>query len=166
MQDRQWLEGFGLLETFGLSFDLMIYPSQMGDAARLAADHPGTTIILNHVGSPVDRDAESMARWREGLKVMAAQPNVRIKLSDLVAYDHHWTLDSLRDVTMACVDAFGPDRCMVGSDFPVAALHASWDEVFGSFDKILSGFTEDERRGMFFANAVRDYRIQIEQAPV
>ena len=137
-----------------------------GDAARLAADHPGTTIILNHVGSPADRDAESMARWRAGLKVMAAQPNVRIKLSDLVAYDHHWTLDSLRDVTMACVDTFGPDRCMVGSDFPVAALHATWDEVFGSFDKILSGFTEDERRGMFFANAVRDYRIQIEQGPV
>src|SRR5690242_21930496 len=128
----------------------------MAVAAKLAADQPGTTIILNHVGSPADRDAESMARWRDGLKLLAREPNMRIKLSDLVAYDHHWTLDSLRDVTMDCVDAFGPDRCMVGSDFPVAALHATWDEVFGSFDQIFAGFSEDERRAMFFANAPRD----------
>jgi predicted TIM-barrel fold metal-dependent hydrolase len=161
MQDRQWLEGFQLLEKFGLSFDLMIYPSQMADAAKLAADHPGTTILLNHVGSPADRDADSMARWRDGLKLLARQPNMRIKLSDLVAYDNDWTLESLREVTMACVDAFGPERCMVGSDFPVAGLHATWDEVFGSFDQILSGFGEDERRAMFFANAARDYRIAL-----
>ena len=161
MQDGQWLQGFRLLEKFGLSFDMMIYPGQMADAAKLAAGHPGTTIILNHVGSPADRDAESMARWRDGLKLLAREPNMRIKLSDLVAYDHDWTLDSLRSVTMACVDAFGPDRCMVGSDFPVAALHATWDEVFGSFDRIFESFSEDERRAMFFANAARDYRIQL-----
>lgn len=161
MQDRQWLEGFKLLGKFGLSFDLMIFPSQMADAAKLAADHPGTTIILNHVGSPVDRDADSMARWRDGLKLLGRQPNMRIKLSDLVAYDHDWTLASLREVTLACVDAFGPDRCMVGSDFPVAALHATWDEVFGSFDRIFEAFNEDERRAMFFANAARDYRIDL-----
>lgn len=166
MEDPQWLQGFRLLEKFGLSFDLMIYPGQMADAAKLAAGHPGTTIILNHVGSPADRDAESMARWRDGLKLLARQPNMRIKLSDLVAYDHDWTLESLRDVTMACVDAFGPDRCMVGSDFPVAALHATWDEVFGSFDQIFAGFSEDERRAMFFANAARDYRIQSQKKPV
>jgi len=125
----------------------------------LAADFPGTLIIVNHCGSPVDRDEAGMQVWRDGLKLLAAQPNVRIKISDLVAYDHHWTIDSLRSVTMACVDAFGPERCMLGSDFPVAGLHATYDEIFGSFDTILSGLTPHEVRGMFHDNAVRDYRL-------
>ena len=165
MQDRQWLSGFALLQKYGLSFDLMIYPGQMAAAARLAADHPGIAMVLNHCGSPIDRDMDGMAGWRAGLKLLAAQPNVWIKLSDLVAYDHRWTLGSLREVAMACVDAFGPARCMVGSDFPVAALHATWDEVFGAFDRILAGFSDAEREGIFCTNALRCYRIARQQPP-
>lgn len=159
MNSPAWRAGFALLERHVLSFDLMLFPTQMPDAARLAADFPGTLVIVNHCGSPVDRDEAGMQVWRDGLKLLAAQPNVRIKISDLVAYDHHWTIDSLRSVTMACVDAFGPERCMLGSDFPVAGLHATYDEIFGSFDTILSGLTPHEVRGMFHDNAVRDYRL-------
>jgi predicted TIM-barrel fold metal-dependent hydrolase len=159
MADRQWREGFARLAPLGLSFDLMLYPGQMAQAARLAADFPETTIVLNHAGSPVDRDAEGMELWRSGLRLLAQQPNVKIKISDLVAYDHAWTLQSLRPVVLACIDAFGPARCLFGSDFPVAGLHASYDACFDSFKAIVADLTPAEQRSMFHDNAVATYRL-------
>lgn len=159
MQDVQWLEGFALLEPFGLSFDLMLYPGQMAEAAALADRFPGTTIIVNHAGSPVDRDPDGMARWRQGLALLAERPNVRLKISDLVAYDHHWTLESLRPVVLDCLDAFGTERAMLASDFPVAGLHAGYAEMYQAFADILADLSEGEQRRLFFDNARRDYRI-------
>jgi predicted TIM-barrel fold metal-dependent hydrolase len=162
MADRQWLRGFALLARFGLSFDLMLYPSQMADAARLAAGFPETLILVNHAGSPTDRDPEGMRRWRAGLRALAARPNLRIKISDLVAYDHDWTLDSLRPIVLECIDAFGPERAMFASDFPVAGLHATYDQVFDSFKAIVADLTFEEQRRLFHDNAERDYRITLD----
>jgi predicted TIM-barrel fold metal-dependent hydrolase len=162
MVDRQWLEGFALLAQFGLSFDLMLYPGQMADAARVAAHFPDTLILVNHAGSPADRDSEGMIRWRRGLRALAAQPNVRIKISDLVAYDHDWTLESLRPVVLECIEAFGTDRAMFASDFPVAGLHATYDQVFASFKTIVADLSSAEQRCLFHDNAQRDYRIAVD----
>jgi predicted TIM-barrel fold metal-dependent hydrolase len=162
MADRQWLEGFAMLARFGLSFDLMLYPGQMAEAARLAARFPDTLILINHAGSPVDRDADGMNRWRRGLRALAAQPNVRIKISDLVAYDHNWTLESLRPVVLECIEAFGTERAMFASDFPVAGLHATYDQVLDSFKTIVADLTPAEQRRLFHDNAQRDYRITLE----
>ncbi|MFO1068113.1 MAG: amidohydrolase family protein [Geminicoccaceae bacterium] len=159
MDDPAWRAGFARLAPLGLSFDLMLYPGQLADAARLAADFPGTQIIVNHVASPVDRDADGMAVWREGLRRLAERPNVAIKISDLVAYDHNWTADSLRPVAMACIDAFGTDRCLFGSDFPVAGLHIGYAEWCHAFAAIVAGFTPAEQRAMFCDNARRLYRM-------
>jgi predicted TIM-barrel fold metal-dependent hydrolase len=164
MRDRQWLQGFGLLGRFGLSFDLMLYPGQMAEAARLAARFPETLILVNHAGSPVDRDAEGMARWRRGLRALAAEPNVRIKISDLVAYDHHWTIESLRPIVLECIEAFGTERAMFASDFPVAGLHATYDQVFESFKTIVAALTPEEQRRLFHDNARRDYRIETDRS--
>ena len=130
MANHVWRAGLAYLGRLGLSFDLMIFPNQHEEAARLAADFPDQLFILNHCGSPIERDADGMASWRRGLGALARQPNVAIKISDLVAYDHDWTLDSLRMVTIACIEAFGVERSMFASDFPVAGLYASFDEVF------------------------------------
>lgn len=162
MDDRQWLAGFALLAQFDLSFDLMLYPGQMAAAARLAARFPETVILVNHAGSPADRDVEGMARWRRGLRALAAPPNVRIKISDLVAYDHDWTLESLRPVVLECIEAFGTERALFASDFPVAGLHATYDQLFGSFKTIVADLTPAEQRRLFHDNAQRDYRIEVD----
>ena len=94
------------------------------------------------------------------MKLLASCPNVAIKISDLVAYDHDWTVESLRPVVFACIDAFGTNRAMFGSDFPVAGLHATYDEVFGAFKEIVSGFSPDEQRRLFHDNAAKFYRIE------
>ena len=157
MNDAAWRRGLSLLPRHGLSFDLMITPWQAQDAARLAADFPDVSFILNHCGSPIDRDTEGMARWRAGLKRLAATPNVAIKISDLVAYDPNWTLESLREVVLACIDAFGADRAMFASDYPVVALHASFDETYSAFKMIASEFSDAECSALFMENAQRAY---------
>ena len=115
--------------------------------------------MINHCGSPIDRDEAGMTGWRNGLKLLARPPNVAIKISDLVAYDHHWTLDSLRPVVRHCIDCFGTERAMFASDFPVAGLHASFDEVYGSFKTIVSDLTPEEQRALFHDTALRLYRL-------
>jgi len=159
MDDPAWRAGLSLLGAHRLSFDLMVFPRQLGDAARLAAAFPDQQFVLNHCGSPIDRDAEGMRRWRDGLRLLAEHDNVAIKISDLVAYDHDWTLDSLRPVVLHCIDCFGTGRAMFGSDFPVAGLHASFDEVYDSFKTIAADLSADEQAALFFGNAKRIYRL-------
>ncbi len=159
MTDRQWCEGFARLQALGLSFDLMLYPGQLDQAAGLADRFPETTIIVNHAGSPVDRDPAGMAAWRDGLKRLAERPNVWLKISDLVAYDHDWTFASLRPVVLDCIEAFGTDRAMFASDFPVAGLHAGYVEMYDVFATITADLAEADQRRLFAGNARRAYRI-------
>ena len=159
MSDPTWRAGLARLSPRGLVFDLMIFPDQLRDAARLAQDFPDQLFILNHGGSPIDRDAEGMRRWRDGLATLARAPNVCVKISDLVAYDQNWTLESLSEVTLHCLECFGADRAMFASDFPVAGLHASFDEAYDAFKAIASQFSVDEQHALFFANAARIYRL-------
>ncbi|RWF28579.1 MAG: hypothetical protein EOS45_21720 [Mesorhizobium sp.] len=93
------------------------------------------------------------------LRLLAQRDNVAVKISDLVAYDHDWTLDSLRPVVLHCIDCFGTKRAMFGSDFPVAGLHASFDEVYDSFKAISAGLSADEQAALFFDTARRIYRL-------
>jgi len=159
MDDAAWRAGLARLRRHDLGFDLMVFPNQHGDAARLAADFPDQQFILNHCGSPWDRSPEGMARWRAGLRELAGRPNVAIKISDLVAYDNDWTLDSLREVTLHCIDCFGTGRSIFASDAPVAGLHASFDEVWDSFREIVADFAAAEQAALFHDNAARLYRF-------
>ncbi len=159
MQNPTWRANLGRLGDAGLSFDLMVFAHQLPEAARLAADFPELIFVLNHCGSPIDRSPAGMTAWRGGLAALARNPNVRIKISDLVAYDHEWTLDSLAAVVRTCIDCFGPDRAIFASDFPVAGLHATFDEVYGAFKAITADLSPSEQHALFFGTAQRTYRL-------
>lgn len=159
MADPLWRAGLAHLSRFGLVFDLMLYPWQMDEALHLIRSFPETVFVLNHGGSPVERSDEGMALWRTGLSALGREPNVRLKISDLVAYDNDWTLDSLRPVIDHCLDCFGPARSMFASDFPVAGLHASFDEAYTAFRAIAASLSLDEQRALFFTTANETYRL-------
>jgi predicted TIM-barrel fold metal-dependent hydrolase len=159
LADQQWNAGFALLRRYGLSFDLQLYPSQMAEAAALAARHPDTLLILNHAGMPVDRHAEGLAQWRTGIRLLAAQPNLAVKISGLGMMDWAWTVDSLRPFVLETIAAFGIDRCMFASNFPVDRLYGSFDRLFDAFDEIVTEFSADERRALFGETARRLYRL-------
>ncbi|MDB5522339.1 MAG: hypothetical protein JWM58_102 [Rhizobium sp.] len=157
--DPDWRRDVGLLADAGLHLELMAYPYQAQAVAELAAVFPKLQIIVNHCASPVDRDGAGMQRWRDGLAVMAARPNVALKISNPGAYDPDWTEASIEAVVMNCIDAFSPDRCMFGTDYPVAKLQMNFDQIFSNFKRITADFPIADQRALFHDNALRFYRL-------
>jgi predicted TIM-barrel fold metal-dependent hydrolase len=160
MADPAWRRGLGMLERLGLSFDMLISPWQAGDALDLARAFPGTRFALNHCGSPFDRSREGMAQWSAGLHELARAPNMMLKVSDLVAYDPDWTAASLQDVLRTCLDAFGPDRCMLASDHPVVTRFASFWQTYESFRTTYADLGDHDLFNMFAGNAARFYGLE------
>ncbi|TPJ58047.1 amidohydrolase family protein [Mesorhizobium sp. B2-6-1] len=158
MDDPAWRRGLARLQSHGLSFDLMIFAGQLTDASRLAAAFPDQQFVLNHSGSPVDRDADAMAAWHRGIVELARADNVAIKISALTGYDPDWTLASIRPLILHCIDAFGPERTMFASDFPVTSLHATYRETYAIYRAVAAEFTAAEQRALFHDTARRIYR--------
>lgn len=165
MSDPAWLGGYSRLADHGLSFDLQVYPDQLAEAAELAAAHPDTPVILDHAGMPPDRDDETLAAWRSGLATLAAQPNTTVKISGIGMTDHRWTLDSLRPIVLDTIEAFGPDRAMFASNFPVDSLYSTYAQLYGAFDTLTADFSPDERSALFAGTARRVYRLDLSTAP-
>ena len=159
IEDPAWRQGAALLAKQGLMVEFLLNPYQADEVARLAHDLPDLTIVLNHCGTPVDRDAEGLARWRTGLLAMAHHPNVVIKLSNYGAYGVDKSLPALRDVVMTCIDAFGPRRAMFGTDYPVGRRAMSFQDACERFKDIAEAFTAEEQRDLFHDTAARYYRF-------
>jgi predicted TIM-barrel fold metal-dependent hydrolase len=151
--------GVALLARHDQLLEFMLYPYQAEEVTRLARDFPNQTFIINHCGSPIDRDRDGMAQWRQGVKLLGSAPNVRIKISALTAYDPSPTPESLGEVALHCIECFGVERSMFGSDFPVGRLWTSFDAIFDGFKAIVRDFPEAEQSALFHDNARRIYRM-------
>jgi predicted TIM-barrel fold metal-dependent hydrolase len=156
--EADFRRGVALLARHNQLLELMLYPYQAEEVAQLARDFPNQTFILNHCGSPIDRDRDGMARWRQCVKSLGSAPNVQIKISALTAYDPSPTPESLREVALHCVECFGVDRSMFGSDFSVGRLWTSFDAIFDDFKAIVRDFPA-EQSALFHDNARRVYRM-------
>jgi len=160
LADAAWQRGFALLCRHGFSFDLQIYPSQMPAAARLAAQHPDTPLILNHTGMPVDKDAAGIATWRSGMRALAAQPNVSVKISGLAMLDWHWSRATLAPFVHETLELFGGGRVMLASNFPVDRLFGTFAGFTDVYLSLLAGASAAERAQLLAHNAERIYKIQ------
>jgi predicted TIM-barrel fold metal-dependent hydrolase len=157
--EEPFRRGVKLLARHDQPLELTLYPYQAEEVARLALDFPNQTFIVNHCGSPIDRDHEGMLRWKEGLKRLGSAPNILIKISALTAYDPTPTPESLREVALHCIECFGVDRSMFGSDFPVGRLWTTYDAIFDGFKAIVRDFSEGEQAALFHDNAQSVYRM-------
>lgn len=159
MPDPAFLEGLRELGRRGLSFDLQLYPHQMEIAAALAAKAPNTRIILNHAGMWADRDLTGWKQYKAGLRTLAAQPNIVAKISGLGMLDNKWTTESIRPLVLESLEAFGTDRAMFASNFPVDKQYSDFPTVWRAFSTITADLSEAERNGLFRDNARKFYRI-------
>ncbi len=159
MQEAGWLAGVRALGRHGLHLEVMLYPHQAGDFARVAAAFPSQVFIVNHCASPVDQDAEGIARWLRALHRLGDEPNVSLKISNVGAYVPFPTRAQVREVVLRCVDALGTARCMFASDYPPARLHTPFPEIFGAFREAVRHFAPAEQAALFHDNAARFYRL-------
>ncbi len=154
-----WRRGLAQLASRNLMLELLMNPWQCEAVARLARDVPNQQIIINHCATPTDRDDAGLQRWRTGLALMAAHPNVAIKLSNYPAYARDRSLPAVRQVIMTLLDAFGTDRAMFGTDYPVGRRTLGYQDVCETFKDAIAELSFDEQRALFHDNAVRIYRF-------
>lgn len=159
LADDAWRENVGLLRRYGWSFDVQVYWQQMAAVAALAQRHPDTQFVIDHAGMPVERDAEGLAGWANGLRRLAACPNVAIKLCGYGMADNRWTVESIRPFVLRPIEWFGADRCMFASNFPVDRLMSTYDRLWNAYREIVAGCSKGEARSLFRATAERIYRI-------
>ena len=159
MSHPNFLSGLRELGRRGLSFDLQLYPHQMEQAARLAAAAPDTLFVLNHAGMWADRHLAGWKQYKAGLRTLAAQPNVAVKISGIGMLDPEWTVESMRPIVLETLEAFGPARAMFASNFPVDKLYSDFPAVWRAFATIVAELSASEQAGLFRDNARRIYRI-------
>ncbi len=155
-----WQEGFGLLEKFGLSFELQAYPGQFPHLADMIATLPNTPVIVNHTGMMTGR--ENIEEWRTGMTALAALPNVSVKISGMGFAFRPWGQQQVNDYILETIDLFGVDRCMFASDFPTDKLFGSFNKHLDAYANTVAPFTDDERHALFAGNANRIYRLNLE----
>lgn len=164
MSDPAWRNGLDCLRGTAIVFELLMAPWQMREAQELAMDYPDVQFVINHCGSPMDRSEDGLALWRNGLQSLGRAQNVALKVSNPFAYDHDWTLDSLRPIVEHCFACFGPDRVLFGTDFPVAGRQASYGAMMDAFRALTAGMPGGDQRKYFYENVRRIYRLDAENA--
>jgi predicted TIM-barrel fold metal-dependent hydrolase len=147
------------LAAADLSWELACGWTDMAEARRLADLNPGLTIVLGHVGFPAERSPEYLAQWRSAVQQLAGAPNVHCKISGLGMGDHRWTAESWRPLVNFVLETFGPHRCLIGSNWPIDRLYASYDAVIEAQFALTESLSEDERHAVRYGNAVRLYRL-------
>ncbi len=157
--DPAWREHLALLPEFGLSFDLQLVPEQMPAAAALFGRLPGLSVALCHCGSPWDQSGRGLAHWRDGLERLAALPQISVKLSGFGMFDANWTAASVRPIVETCIELFGIERCMFGSNFPVDKLYADYATVWRRYDELTRAYGTAAQTALYGTTARRFYRI-------
>lgn len=156
----EWRKSARRTAQLGLLVDLLMFPWQADEVAEVAEAIPELTIVVDHAASPLERDPENIEVWRKGLALMAAQPNISIKVSGLGVPDDdiRWGEGgSFGFLIRELVGAFGIDRAMFASDFPVGRLKNTFEGIYGRFRLFASQLSVDEQRKLFFENAERLY---------
>jgi predicted TIM-barrel fold metal-dependent hydrolase len=158
-EDETFRRNFEALADYGFSFDLQVFAGQMAGAAGLAAAFPKTTLILQHAGMLEDLSEEGRDAWRDGMRLLAAQPNVVSKLSGLGTFIHRSDPEHIDRIVNETVELFGPSRCLYGSNFPIEKLWTRYARLLDAYRAALEPYPEGERRAMLYDNAARVYRI-------
>jgi len=176
--DPAFRRGVARLGERGLTYDSWHYHHQNRDFADLAASAPGTTMILDHFGTPLGVGAyegkldEIFETWKDDIAAVAAQPNTVAKIGGLAMPDNGYgwhlratpaTSDELVEAQARwyhhTIESFGPERCMFESNFPVDRFSIGYRTVWNAFKKIAARYTEAEQTAMFTGTATWVYKL-------
>ena len=180
LADPAYRAGLATLVEYGLSFDAMIYHCQIKELAETAQAIPDLPIVLDHfgciigVGPYVGREQETFRTWRDDIRLLAQSPNVSVKLGGMGmiicgARFHERALppssielaDAWRPYVETCIEAFGAERCMFESNFPVDKPMFSYPVLWNAFKRLTAGASASEKAALLHATAARIYKLDV-----
>lgn len=153
-------ESFKIMTQENLVLDLDCEYPNMGAAKLLAEQYPNLNIVLEHIGFPRRRDDEYFTAWSAGIATLAQAPNVTCKVSGLGMTDPRFTAASLERWMQTCLHAFGPDRLVIGSNWPIDRLYSSYDAIIVMYRDFFGSLSLDEQEKIFNGNSRRIYRFK------
>jgi predicted TIM-barrel fold metal-dependent hydrolase len=175
-----------MLQRYALSLDIWAYHTQLSEVLDLAREHPGTTIVLDHLGGPIGigpyagRRQEVFGAWKASLTRLAQLSNVYLKLGGLgmrvggFAFHEQLVPPSSEELCAAwrpyvetAIELFGVERCMFESNFPVDKGMFSYAVLWNAFKRLAAACSAPERQALFFDTAASTYRLDeaLLQAP-
>jgi L-fuconolactonase len=158
--DDTFRRGVARLARHGLAYDILVYARQLRAAIDFAGALPDQRLVLDHLGKP-DIRTGAFDGWRRDLDRLAALPNVCAKLSGLVteADWRHWTVEDLHRYINAALDSFGPERLMIGSDWPVCTVAGEYRDVLDVVRTAIAGRPQAERDAVLGGTAQRFWNL-------
>lgn len=156
-----FLRGISALDEFGLAYDILIYTKHLPVAIDFVQRFPRQRFVLDHLAKPPIKNGE-IEHWARGIGELAASPNVFCKLSGLVteADWRHWTPEQITPYLDVAFECFGPERLMIGSDWPVCLVAASYTRVLEVVKHYILRLPPQARAAVLGGNAQRFWRLK------
>jgi L-fuconolactonase len=153
--------GISQLQKYNLSYDLLLFPKHLKKARQLVKAFPHQRFVLDHLGKPLIKSGE-LRPWETYIKELAALPNVWCKLSGMIteADPGSWKPEDFIPYMTVVREAFGSDRVMLGSDWPVCNLGGSYQEVMDIPLEFIGRLSSTEKKKIQYRNAIACYQLQ------
>lgn len=160
MLGEAFQRGVAALKPMGLTYDILIYPRQLPAAIQLVQKFPGQPFVLDHIAKPPIKDGR-FDPWREQIRTLAAFPNCCCKVSGMVteADWERWQPADFKPCLEVVAEAFGVDRLLYGSDWPVCLLAGSYERVHGLAAAFAAQFDGANQAKFFGGNATKFYGL-------
>lgn len=161
MLRQDFRRGIARLQEYGFAYDLLIYPRHVPIAVKLVSEFPEQRFVLDHIAKPLI--AEGRIRpWDREIKELAQRENVWCKVSGMVteARWNDWRPEDFKPYLDVVFDVFGPERIMIGSDWPVCTLSASYSATIGLVKDHIRQFGTEEQDRILGGNCARFYGIE------
>jgi len=160
MLREDFRRGIAQLQEFNLAYDVLIFPRQFPAAIRLVEQFPDQRFVLDHIGKPPIAEGK-MQPWETGLRRLAKAPNVYCKVSGMVTEARwgKWQTGDFRPYLDVVFEAFGPERLMIGSDWPVCTVSASYESAMGIVLNYIAKRPAAEQQAILGGNCTRFYRL-------
>jgi L-fuconolactonase len=156
------LRGLQVLEKHNVPFDLLFYVKHLHHAKTLAERFPNLPMVIDHLAKPRIKD-QALDDWIGNFRAAAKYPNVYCKLSGMIteADWQKWKSEDLKPYVETALEAFGPERCMFGSDWPVCELAGSYEQVHAALAAVLGPLGDSENARVFGGTAKEFYRLDV-----
>lgn len=160
MLQSSFKNGISKLKNFDFTYDLLLFPQHLKAATELVKENPEQAFVIDHISKPYIKKG-ILEGWAEDIKTIAQYPNVMIKVSGMVteADYKNWKKEDFTPYLDTVTEAFGTDRIMFGSDWPVCLVAASYAEMLSIPKEYYTKFSALEQEKIFGLNAKRFYNL-------
>lgn len=162
MLDDRFINGINALQKTRFRYDILIFENQLQECIKFVEHFSEMLFVVDHIAKPVIKES-SFEDWAASMKKLSDFPHVHVKLSGMVteADWEHWQIKDFTPYLETCLEYFGADRLMVGSDWPVCLLAADYEEVIGIIDDFLDGLSQTECDDIMGETAAKFYQLKI-----